>query len=76
MKHTLYPIPDRYFPAVKVDATVMAKVHYAIKDGKLEACDVQISQTAMRHITNTAQLMNEIEIYLLEREAKKVLQHN
>jgi hypothetical protein len=70
MNTILYPIPARYFPAVKVIQKFHAKVNYKVIAGKVFIEDVALSAKCLQHITNTAGLMNEMKDILQQVEDK------
>jgi hypothetical protein len=65
MNTILYPIPAKYFPAVKVITPFHAKVNYKVVAGKVFIEDIALSAKCMEH-------MRDQNLFI--REAKEVLQ--
>jgi hypothetical protein len=73
MKTILYRIPDSYFPGVFVKKPFHAKVNYEVKDGVVKIYDICLSPLCLTHITNTADMVTEMNKVIGDAERKQML---
>jgi hypothetical protein len=66
----LYPIPTKYFPAIKVVQKLYAKVNYKVTGGVVIIEDVCFSPNCLQHIANIAGMVNEMKDVLQKMESK------
>jgi hypothetical protein len=70
MNTILYPIPNKYFPSVKVKQPFHAKVNYQVIGKLVKIEDVCLSPMCLQYITNTAGMVKEMKETLQKAEAK------
>ena len=76
MNTTLYSIPVRYFPSVKIKQPFPAKVNYKVVAGKVFIEDICFSARCLKYITNAAGLVDEIQGILQRVEDKAIKDDN
>lgn len=68
MNTILYPIPNKYFPSVKVKQPFHAKVNYQVVGNLVKIEDVCLSPKCLQYITNTAGMVVEMKEILQKAE--------
>lgn len=70
MNTLLYPIPEKYFPAIRLKRKFHSKVNYKVTGGIVIIEDVCFSPNCLLYIANIAGLVSEMKDVLQKMESK------